>query len=295
MGAMGTTPGIDVGFRRPGGIDLVLADEELPQAHDLMAFNRERGCECEWLDAGRLRREEPHVSARAVGGVLFADDHQVNPEVLAEALLKAARSRGLEISFGTRLGSFERVRDDGVRVRLETASSSAVEVCDVDFVVLAAGAWSGPLGQLSGADPFIRAVGGQHCRFGGGRRLRHILRHGGYSAVPLGEQILAGATLEEEGYAMETTAAAREEITTSFRRMLALTPELLEQRAGLRPKPRRGRPVIGPLGSEASRVFVASGHYKNGVLLGPITGDLVAQWVLSGQPPRQMGAFAVRR
>ena len=182
-----------------------------------------------------------------------------------------------------------------VSAQLISASSSAVEVCQVDFLVLAAGAWSGPLGLLGGTDPFIRAVGGQHCRFAGGGKLRHILRHGGYYAVPLGEQILAGATLEEEGYAMETTAAAREELTSSFRRMLDLTPELLEQRAGLRPKPRRGRPVIAPLGGEGSRVFVASGHYKNGVLLGPITGKLIAQWVLDGQPPRQMGAFAVRR
>ena len=66
---------------------------------------------------------------------------------------------------------------------------------------------------------------------------------------------------------------------------------LVRQQAGLRPKPQGRRPLIGPL-TDAPRVFVASGHYKNGVLLGPITGQIVARWIAEGTPERDMGRFA---
>ena len=69
---------------------------------------------------------------------------------------------------------------------------------------------------------------------------------------------------------------------------------LVRQQAGLRPKPRGGRPLIGPL-TDAPHVFVASGHYKNGVLLGPITGQIVARWIAEGTPGRDMSRFVPER
>jgi glycine/D-amino acid oxidase-like deaminating enzyme len=89
--------------------------------------------------------------------------------------------------------------------------------------------------------------------------------------------------------------AAATEITGFFRRILQLSSAVMDQRAGLRPKPRRGRPVIGPLGDGVESIFVATGHYKSGVLLGPITGQVVAEWLLTGVAPRQMGPFTVAR
>jgi glycine oxidase len=271
----------------------VLAEDEMDQARELMAFSRDRGCSWEWVEAPELRRLEPHISESALGGVFFSGDHRVDPELLAAALLQSAESRGLQVSFGSRLTGFDAIGDQEVEVRLQ--GRSGAESCAADLVVLAAGSWSAQLGELAGLNPRVRPVRGQQCRFRGGQEIHHVLRHGGFCAVPYRDQIVAGATLEDVGFAADTTPAAATEITGFFRRILQLAPVVVEQRAGLRPKPRRGRPVIGPLGDGLERVFLATGHYKSGVLLGPITGQVVAEWLLTGEPPRQMGPFTVAR
>ena len=285
--------GVDVGFRRLGGIQLVMAEAEMDQAREVMAFSRKRGCSYEWMDIQSLRRLEPRISADALGGVFFPGDHRVDPELLASALLQSAQSGGLQVDFSTRLTGFDSIGDHEVGVRLQTRRGT--ERCGVDRVVLAAGSWSAQLGELAGVTARVRPIRGQHCRFRGGGEIHHVLRYDGYCAVPCGEQIAAGATLEDVGFATDTTPAAATQITGFFQRILELSPEVMDQRAGLRPKPRRGRPVIAPLGDGVESVFIAAGHYKSGVLLGPITGQVVAQWLLSGVPPRQMGPFAVAR
>ena len=285
--------GLDVGFQRLGGIQLVLAEGEIDQAWELMAFNRERGGSCEWVDAQSLRRLEPRICESALGGVFFPDDYRVDPELLATALLQSAQSGGLQVDFGTRLTGFDSIGDREVGVRL--LPRSGTESCGFDLVVLAAGSWSAQLGELAGVSPRIRPVRGQHCRFGGGREIHHVLRYDGYCAVPSRDKITAGATLEDVGFATDTTPAAATEITGFFRRILQLSSAVTDQRAGLRPKPRRGRPVIGPLRDGVESIFVATGHYKSGVLLGPITGQVVAEWLLTGVAPRQMSPFTVAR
>ena len=104
---------------------------------------------------------------------------------------------------------------------------------------------------------------------------------------------MVAATVEEVGFNLDTTDAAATEFGLILERVLGIRDTPINQRAGLRPKPRKGRPVIAPL--EDMPVFVASGHYKNGVLLGPITGQTVAAWILDGKPPRDMSHFAIAR
>ena len=197
------------------------------------------------------------------------------------------------MNFGTRLTGFDCIGDHGVEVRLQTRSGT--DSYGVDLVVLAAGSWSAQLGELAGVNPRVRPVRGQHCRFRGGEEVHHVLRYGGYCVVPSRDQIVAGGTLEDVGFATDTTPAAATEIIGFFRQILQLSPGVTDQRVGLRPKPRRGRPVIGPLVDGVESIFVATGHYKSGILLGPITGQVVAEWLLTGVAPRQMGPFTVAR
>ena len=95
-------------------------------------------------------------------------------------------------------------------------------------------------------------------------------------------------------FGWRTTPAAAAQFASEVRSALGKCLPLSRQQAGLRPKPRGGRPLIGPL-TDAPRVFVASGHYKNGVLLGPITGQIVARWIAEGTPGRDMRRFAPER
>ena len=224
----------------------------------------------------------------------FPGDHRVDPSALAAALLEAAGRQGvLHVSFGT---SLERLERSGAGVRAAFAGSASGSIpSGFDCAVVAAGAWTGQLMAASSGEEEIavRPVRGQHSVYGGGGTLRRVLRYDGHHLIPTAEGIMVAATVEEVGFNLDTTDAAATEFGLILERVLGIRDTPINQRAGLRPKPRKGRPVIAPL--EDMPVFVASGHYKNGVLLGPITGQTVAAWILDGKPPRDMSHFAIAR
>lgn len=280
--------GVDIGWRPLGGIDLIFSDADEHRALEILRFNRQRGCRAEWVDAGALHRLEGHISGKVRGGIYFADDHRVDPEMLAQGLLRAVLVRGGKVACGERVLRFEEVAEDHVALR----TCSGVRVAD--FVVLAAGSWTGELARLLDVEISLRPVLGQHGRFRGGDRLSHILRRGRFHLLPAGEQIVVGSTVEEAGFAAQSTREAAEMFEDIFRRTMAWRPELQEQRAGLRSKPRGGRPIIGPLAGRP-RIFLAAGHYKNGILLGPVTGQVIGRWIATGEPGRDMSHFAVER
>ncbi len=280
--------GVDIGWRPLGGIDLIFSAEDEEATKELLGFNQERGCAVELVDEAGLRWLEPRISTQARGGLYFPGDHRVDPEELARGLLQAIEQGQGHISYGETLKGFEQEIDKGVVVRTSRGTRAA------DFLVLAAGSWSGLLGEELGVRIPVRPVRGQHRRFGGGRDVRHVLRHGGHHLVPAADQVVVGATVEEVGFAVETTAAAAHRFDAVWRQTLGLAPEPVEQRVGLRPKPRGGRPLIGPL-SGHPRIFVATGHYKNGILLGPITGQVISEWIVEGRPSRDMDYFAPER
>jgi len=139
----------------------------------------------------------------------------------------------------------------------------------------------------------VRPVRGEHGCFGG-EGLRHVLRHSGHQIIPTARGTIVGATAEEVGFIVDTTEAGQCALCAVRARLLAVSGSLRSQRAGLRAKPKAGRPMIGPL-NEHPRVFIATGHYKNGVLMGPLTGQVIACWVLEEQPGRDMQPFVPER
>ncbi|MFH1568931.1 MAG: FAD-dependent oxidoreductase [Gemmatimonadota bacterium] len=284
--------GTDPGWRALGGIDLVVSDDDEAEARRDQELNRARGCPAEWLSAAAVRDLEPGVAGPVRGGLYFPGDHRVDPGRLAAALLTAVRRGGARVDLGTAVESLEPGSGGTVRAHLRTGG--VTEQWVADFAVLAAGAWSDQLAVAGGVDLAVRPVRGQQARYRSTAVPRHVLRLGGYHAVPAGDQVVVGATVEEVGFDSDPTSEAGAEFDRAIASMLSGPAVRLEQRAGLRPKPRKGRPVIGPLpGWE--RVMVATGHYKSGVLLGPITGLVVARWITGGQPGRDMQHFAVRR
>ena len=283
--------GIDVGWRPLGGLDVVFDEEDRGDAEAKLAHNRERGCRCEWLDAAQLRQAEPNISERATAGVLYPDDHRVDPSELGRALREAAQIRHASVSFGTELVGLE-LAADGVRTELRCDGSARLVTFDV--AVIASGSWSSRVTGHIGVDPHIKPIRGQHCRYRGGSDIRHVLRCGSYHMVPTRDALIVGATVEEVEFDLATTQQAATEFSTVYRQLLGTEPLLESQWAGLRPKPRKGRPVIAPLDARG-RAFIASGHYKNGVLLGPITGRTAADWVVDGDPGRDMSPFALVR
>ena len=280
--------GVDIGWREPGGVDLIITDDDEAQAEETLAFNAERGCAAERLDGDMLRRMEPGLGEQVRAGVYFPGDHRVDPEKLSEGLLRGVQLRGGTVDFDEELLEIEIAGKGRVLARTGKGERTA------DFLVLAAGSWSRALGEKLGATIPVRPIRGQHCRFAGGEQVRHVLLHGGHHLLPVEERIAVGTTVEEVGFDTSVTAEAADIFEAAFTSVLNLPCAPGEQRAGLRPKPKGGRPLIGPL-TEYPQVFVATGHYKNGVLMGPLTGRVVAAWMATGEAPRDMSYFAPER
>ncbi len=286
-GELADETGIDVGWRPLGGIDLVIDDEDEERVEGLWNEGRARGVVLERLDADSVHKMEPVVSGAVRWGLLFPEDQRVAPMLLGQALLEGAVSRGAHVHYDERLLHIEACADGGIVAQTSRARRHA------DFVVLAAGAWTARLAESIGASVPVRPVRGQHGCFAG-PALRHVLRQGGHQLLSGARGTLVGATAEEVGFVNETTQEAARALGSVHAQLLKGPSVLRSQGAGLRAKPKAGRPMIGPL-SDHPRVFIATGHYKNGVLMGPLTGQVVTRWLLTGDPGRDMEPFVPER
>ena len=279
--------GIDVGWRPLGGINLVTDSEDEALIKAQWDQARARSVPAERLSSEDIRRIEPSVASDVCWGLYFPEDQRVSPMRLGDALLKGAIARGAQIKYGE---SFLRIAESGKdRVLVETSKGRR----SADCVVLASGAWTAFLAASFGAHVPVRPVRGEHGCYRG-ERLRHVLRHSGHQIIPTARGNMVGATAEEVGFIADTTEAGQRALHTVYTRLLAVSEPLRSQWAGLRAKPKAGRPMIGPL-NEHPRIFIATGHYKNGVLMGPLTGQVIARWILEGQPGRDMQPFVPER
>ena len=165
--------------------------------------------------------------------------------------------------------------------------------CDV--AVLAAGVWSGevdaPLPPLG-----LRPVKGQLVRLGGPELLRHVVRSPDVYLVPRrGGELLVGATMEEQGLDALPTAGAVLDLLREAWRILPGLYDLAvtELSVGFRPAVRDHRPVIGATSTRG--LYVATGHFRNGVLLAPATAHYLAEWIAKGAAPAALAPFGVER
>lgn len=278
--------GADVGWRPLGSIELYLNVADEPRLEELLHSSQQRGCPVERLDGRGLREMEPALATGVWGGLYFPGDHRVDPLKLGAALWAAAVQRGAVAYWYERVIQIAQ-RDGVVEIVTNQRKHRA------DFAILTAGAWTGALAAQLGVQVVVRPVRGQHARFAG-CPLRQLIHVDGHYMVPDGNELVVGATVEDVGYEIETTDEAAAGFAARVKEVLGRDLPLVSQRAGLRSKPKNGRPLIGPL-QVAPNIFIASGHYKNGVLLGPITGQIVARWIAEGVPGRDMSRFAPER
>jgi glycine oxidase len=228
------------------------------------------------------------------GGILAAGDHQVDNRALVAALLAACARAGVVLAP-------ERVT--AVRVAADRARGVVLasgEEVDAGVVVLAAGCWSGSLGGLPAeALPPVRPVKGQllHLRGPAAPPLcRHNVRGLEAYLVPRADgRVVVGATVEEQGFDQRVTAGAVEAL---LRAAVELLPdvaelELTETVAGLRPGSPDNAPLLGP--SALDRLVLATGHYRNGILLTPITADTIVELLVRGRVPAAIRPFAPGR
>jgi glycine oxidase len=283
--------GIDVQYL-DSGILLVAATEERARVLMALAGTRpEMGWHLEWVEGEALRRLEPALSDSIIGAAYSLGDRHVNPGLLTQALAASARSNGATIRQDVAITGFDR---RGGRVRaIRTSDGGRVST---DHVVLAAGSWTGRLARRLGGYIPTRPVRGQMLAYRS-NALRHVVwGEEGYLVPKAGGFVFAGATVEDVGFRPSTTHHG----LAWLRRMAAsMAPrlryaEVASTWAGLRPGSPDGHPIIGRLPGH-DNVVVATGHFRNGILLGPITGKLVADLVLDGRADPLIEPFGPAR
>lgn len=283
--------GLDTGYRQCGTLMVALDADESRALDELYRFQSGLGLDVQRLNGRETRREEPALAPHVRGGILVEGDHQVDNRALLDALTRACERAGVTISVDT-VKSVEVARE---RVDAVTTAAEGAIACAA--VVLAAGSWSGSIeGLPPGTMPGVRPVKGQLLHLKGDVLARRNLRGVDAYLVPRADgRVVVGATVEERGWDTTVTAGAVYELLRAAYELLPGTAELelTEAVAGLRPGTPDNAPLIGP--STVEGLLLATGHYRNGVLLTPVTADAIAACVADGSVPDWAAPFLPTR
>jgi glycine oxidase len=281
------------GYRTEGTLWVALNRDQDGDLERLAAMQRAKGLAASRLTAADVLAREPHVSGRIVAGLLAEDDHQVDPRALTRVLRAAIARLGGRVATGCHA---TRVAHAAGRVEAVSgvAGDAAFRVsCAV--AVLAAGVWSdevaAPIARLG-----VRPIKGQLVRLSGPELLRHVVRSPEVYLVPRrGGELLVGATMEEQGLDALPTAGAVLELLREAWRLFPAVYDLAvtELSVGFRPALRDHRPAIGA--TDTRGLYVATGHFRNGVLLAPATAHHLAEWIIGGAAPAALAPFGVER
>ena len=270
-----------VAYQRSGTLDVALDADSLTTLHKTHAWLAARGVESNLLDASAAIDCEPQLSSSVTGGLLIPAHGFVGASQLTHALTTAALRKGARFVDYGRVASVTR---EGARLRLDT-SGTLRQVVRGDAVVLAAGSWSGAV-QLDGVEKRlpVRPIRGQllHLHWTGAEPLRRVVWSDRCYIVPWHDgTVLVGATEEDAGFDESTTLAGIQDLIDAACELLprAWTASLIAAKVGLRPGTPDHIPIIGR--SEAiPNLMYATGHYRNGILLAPLTAELVADAIL---------------
>jgi glycine oxidase len=293
------TTGLDVGYRTCGTLAVALDGDDKAVLDELQTFQLSLGLKSERVTGRECRRLEPMLAPGVRAGLLVHGDHQVDPRRLVAALLSAAVLCGVEMlekDAGAVL--IDRGRVEGIELR--NGARLAAET-----VVLAAGCWSAQIrGLPRGAMPPVRPVKGQIVRLRGpsdppllSRTLRCLVAGAHVYLVPRSDgEVVVGATAEEQGFdATVTAGGVRQLLHDAWQVVPGIAElELVECRAGLRPGSPDNAPMLGPAAGVEGLV-IAAGHYRNGILLAPVTADAIAELLVTGHPPDIIGPFTPAR
>ncbi|HML12449.1 MAG TPA: glycine oxidase ThiO [Xanthobacteraceae bacterium] len=287
--------GVAIDLRTEGTLILALTADDQARLQHRLALQRSLGLPVAWISAAEARRREPHLAAGIAGAVLSPEDHQVDNRKLVAALRRAAERAGVTI----------REHCAVERIIVANGRAAGVALADgtqfpADAVVLAAGAWSR---RIEGLPPDarvpVRPVKGQTIALRMAEAaplLTHVLWAPGAYLVPRRDgRLIVGATVEEKGFDMTLTAGGMLALLEAAWRALPATEELPidEMWVGHRPGSRDDAPILGQ-GSVEGLVY-ATGHYRNGILLTPITADAVARLVLDGAVDSVIAPFGIER
>ena len=275
-----------VGYRRSGTVVAAMDPSDRRVVDDVLGYQVSLGLSPRRLSSRECRELEPLLAPGIGGGAEFSDDHQVDNRLLVDSLLAACRHAGVTL-----------VTDDVSAVASTNGRATGVvlgrgSTIHAGVVVIAAGCWSGQLGGIPHQlVPPVRPVKGLTIRAraaSGTPQLRRIVRglvHGRscYLVPRQDGTVVIGATVEEKGFDLAVQVGSVHDLLRDARAIVPALDEyeLVETSTGLRPGSPDNAPLVGTTSMRG--LIMAAGHYRNGILLAPVTADAVVA-LLEGRP-----------
>jgi glycine oxidase len=280
-----------IAYVREGSLEVATADESTERLQAAARDLTDSHVQCSWLDAGAAHVAEPLLARDVTAGLLIPEHGHLAARDLTEALANAAATRGATIRSPQEV---RRVWFDGHDLRVETTGSTMT----ARHVVLAAGCWSGSVATDGVPSVPVRPVRGQLLHLAwNGPALRRIVWGTRCYIVPLPDgSVLVGATVEEAGFDERVTVAGVRDLLDAVCELIpqAWQAGFLGARVGLRPGTPDALPIVGASSGLPGLVF-ATGHYRNGVLLAPLTAKLVADLIIDGRRDPALEALSPDR
>ncbi len=278
--------GVEIGLMRSGTLLVARDEDDARELERQLAFRQSLGLAVARLRPSETREREPALAPTVRLALEAPDDHSVDPRLVLDALTRACDSAGVEMRAHAPVASVELDgADEGGRVTGVTLADG--ERVSAGHVVVAAGPWSG---QIDGVPPAarvpVRPVKGQILRLrdpaGAGLLQRVVRFRHGYLVPRADGRYVLGATVEERGFELSATAGGAYELLRDAHELVPGISELEieELSVGLRPGTPDNAPVIGP--GAVDGLIWATGHYRNGILLAPLTAELIIA-VIAGE------------
>lgn len=283
--------GVDVGFRRCGVVKVAYDEAELAELDAQASSLRVQGVRCDRWTPDELMRQEPASNPAALGALSIAEDAQVEPKKLLSAVALGAEREGVIFRTGSTVRGIETANGRLRGVQIDQ------ELIEAERVVVAAGSWTSLIPGMPFDSETIFPVRGQmiatQTRPPIFRRI--VFGAGGYVVTRPDGRVLCGSTMERVGYQRGITFGGMSDV---IRKATQIAPALRaaaveEHWSSFRPGTPDGLPLVGE--TQVEGLLVASGHYRNGILLAPLTAELIAAAIAGESPTREHEALSPRR
>ncbi|MCH1627076.1 glycine oxidase ThiO [Fredinandcohnia quinoae] len=283
--------GIDIELVNKGMYKIAFSEDQEHEYKRIIQIHRQAGEIAEWLDGDVLRKDEPTLSEEIRGGMYIPNDGHVSPYRLTAAFAYSALKLGAEIKEFTEVFS---INDKANQIQGVITNEGGFFA---ENVIIAGGAWSGKIVSELGVGFDILPVKGECFSVKSHRTLleKTIFSHGCYLVPKSQGRIIVGATMKENTF---DETVSLDGISILLERAKKIIPSIVDAEwekawAGIRPQTGDGLPFLGEH-SGYKGLFIAAGHFRNGILLSPVTGELVAELVIGNVVP-ELQAFGLNR
>jgi glycine oxidase len=283
-----------VGYRPGGTIEAIFHGDPERELDTLVTLHRGLGLACDPLPLADVMHLEPELGRSARAAAMLPDEASIDVRALGSAMLAAIQNGDVESFPNTEVAGL--LENNGICGGVRTAAG---ETISAGQVVLAAGCWSSLIPGMQRLAPTSPVRGQMVALRNFGQPIRHVLRSATGYVVPRNfdhpQSLVGGSTLEYSGYQKRVTSGGIAQILAAVNELVPALrhAEISDTWSGLRPGTPDQLPIIGP--TDIQGLTLATGHYRNGILLAPITANLIGDWIIEGRVSLDWEAFSPMR